>query len=453
MRYLLPLLLLGTTACYAPRAYGPGPGDYPDYPDASPYGARSYDQPPLQATIWYDEYTGFASFNVNRPAHVAIFAISEFGSARMLYPAIGYGGQQRFSYGRHTVRTEASAYRFASNRSLVYGSAPTYIVLVAAERPLDVAQFMATGRSPWIDHQILTRSPYGAAEMLAREIVPQPGMTEYTLAYHVVWPTNWLYGSNRAQPSYVWVNCNGVFMSVPAYAYYQGWFVCPRNDRTVPPADSARRLPELKKKLPKRPPVPTGWIATDDGENGHPAKVIPGIPGRGDGKAGTVKKALPPGPRTGERVTTERPVLRTLIPDRPEVGRRADAEGRTAQPSEASNPRQARERPALPELLPSRGEKASPTATAAPPRVDRPAEPAREPRAVAPRVERRSPPRPQPRATPRAERHASPPRVQHSSPPSRPAASPAPRPSSSSSTSSKPSKPTKPGGGGGGNQH
>ncbi len=452
MRTMLPLLLLGVSACYAPRTVGAGPDGY-----ATPaYGVGGYDMP-LQASIWYDEYNGFASFDVNRPAHVAIFAIQPGSSLRMIYPAIGYGGQQRFASGRHDVRTATSSMRFASNQSLVYGAGPTYIVLIASERAMDVAAFMATGYAPWLQHRLATMSPYHAADLLAQEIVPNPGVTDWTVAYHVVWPTNLWYSPYGMQRQYVWVNCgNGIILSVPTDAYYAGWVVCPKQDRTQPPADSTRPLPRIKDKLPKRPGVPPGWVAEGSSDDGVPARRVGGVIDRNGGRDGT-EKTRPPLrgteertgtlgdrgsllPGAGERVSKERPVLRGPVPKRADDGSADDAAGRRTL-GDPDTPERAG--PTLPDMFPSRGEKAAPSAVEAPPRVDRPSEPRAEPRAVTPRVER-SKPKPQRAASPSTEPRSSPPRVERSSPP--PRATPAPRPS----TPKPSSKPSKPGGGGDG---
>lgn len=438
MRYLLPLLLVGATACYAPRAVGPGPDAYAG---VSPYGGGYYDEP-LQASVWFDEYSGYAWFDVNRPAHVAIFAIRPGISASMIYPAVGYGGRQLFTSGRHSVHTWASPYRFASNLSLVYGPSPTYIVMVASEAPLDVTRFMATGYTPALQQRVLAYgiNPYAIGDQLAWEVVPHPQTTDYTVAYHVVWPTNWYSTPDqRGARAYVWVTCaNGTILSVPMEAYYAGWVVCPDQQQGVEAPDSARSVPEIKKQLPKRPVVPNGWVASGDKDRPNPL-----VPGAGDG-AGKDGEALPrlrprtgkpvvagrdgpARPQTGERVSTERPVIVPVRPQRPETvaddGAGDDAAGSATARGRGSPPT------TFPTMTPA--DKPSTETREAPPRVDRPAEPAARPRPVTPSVERRAPPKVERPSTPRSTPVRS---------------APASRPSSSS----KPSKPSKPGGGGGG---
>ena len=80
MRYALPLLLTALVGCYSPRALAPGA-----------YEADPFEQldRPLEATLWFDEHTGYADFALSRPAHVAIFALRPGADLTMIYPARG----------------------------------------------------------------------------------------------------------------------------------------------------------------------------------------------------------------------------------------------------------------------------------------------------------------------------------------------------------------------------
>ena len=73
MRRALPLLLFGLVGCYSPGTFGSGPAGPGDYTPAR-YGGGWYDEP-LRASVYFDEHMGFASFDVNRDAHVALSLI------------------------------------------------------------------------------------------------------------------------------------------------------------------------------------------------------------------------------------------------------------------------------------------------------------------------------------------------------------------------------------------
>ncbi|MBW3554106.1 MAG: hypothetical protein KY466_11375, partial [Gemmatimonadetes bacterium] len=141
MRAFLPLALLAVTACYSPRTIAPSPGAYED---------QSWRPAPLEASLFYNEFTGFATFEVSRPASVAIFALRPGGGMEMIYPAMGMGTRTTFSGGDHlvrtgmrpwigsrsmfhggphVVRTSGSPYRLMGNWSMAQGHGPMYILL------------------------------------------------------------------------------------------------------------------------------------------------------------------------------------------------------------------------------------------------------------------------------------------------------------------------------------
>ncbi len=434
MRHLLPLLLLGLGGCSLPGAFGSPLDDYarPAYGGGS-YYYQGY-QDPLRATLWYDEYTGFASFDLNRQAHVALFAIRPMGGIEMIYPAIGYGARQLFTRGSHNIRTNVSPYRFASSWSLASGANPIYIVLIASERPLDVAPFMATGSLPWLSRASVTWNPYSATEVLAREIVPQPNTTDWTVAYHVVWPQS-LRSDRYRRRAYTWVVCPGnVVISVPVEAVRNGWVYCPNGVRADTGRDS--RLPRVKETVPKRP-LPDGWMGP---------YMEPGEP---------LVETLD---RLGRR--PDRPVdsTRVRLPWRRTAGTGDDdVGGERRRPAplgvDASDPVGPRVRPTRPEVVVTRPvarPAATPARPTSDPRAERPGTRVR-PAALPDRPEAtpRSRPvratRPAPRAQPRPQRPAARPK-----PAPRPAARPAPppRPAPKPKPTKKPKK--KPKGGGGG---
>jgi hypothetical protein len=99
MRALLVVLLAGLAACYSPRSLGSD-----GYMGAN--GAAWQDEP-LRASLWIDPYSGFTSFDINRPAHVALFQWRPGSHFSIVYPSIGYGTNQFFHAGRNVIHTRA----------------------------------------------------------------------------------------------------------------------------------------------------------------------------------------------------------------------------------------------------------------------------------------------------------------------------------------------------------
>lgn len=298
MRHLPALLVLGAIGCLFPA---------------------TVDAQPLRADVWFDEYTGHASFDLNRPAHVAIFALRPLGSIEMIYPGWGWGqGLERpFRTGRHSVRIESRTYHLVRGRSghgySRYGtsrhrtSGQTYILLIASDRPLHLDGFLTHGTLSWLNHPSVTWNPFLAADHLAREIVPGQGRGEWTAAYHVIWPEASLrrYDGRVAVTR---VRCPGGVITIPTQVLGLGAWTCP--DRNVRPPGAARprspRVPTVTEVLPKRP-RPTDWgratpVRTGQGRDADGRRVRP----RPDAKPGTLSRPgtvtnAIPRPRPGAR--------------------------------------------------------------------------------------------------------------------------------------------------------
>jgi hypothetical protein len=458
MRRFLPVLLIGLGGCSLPAA-----GSFADNYRSPRYGAGSYYDPwapPLEAVVWFDEYSGLASFEVNRPAYVALFALQPMGRIEMIYPAAGYGRARQYARGSHSVQTRASPYRFASSWSLVSGATPTYIVLIASERPLDVARFMALGSSPWLDRLAMISSPFTAMDELAREIVPRASQTEWTLAYHVIWPQSLWTNSYYRRP-YTWIVCPGrVVLSVPLEAVRYGWVYCPDGSRAGDPDDrDSRRLIET---VPARPTAP-GWPGPEDGLTRPLVETVGGVPrrpGRPDETEGIQlprRNGDPVEPSAPAATFTEtlpaRPVARpatpapstpapTTTPARP--GAEPQTEGRPAsrpdfetplRPRPTTPPSRPADTPSRPEASPSRPEARPATPARPTTRQATPTRPAAQPAAPArPQARPSAPARP-------AARPATPTR-----PAAKPAtpARPAARPATPTRPAAKPATPARP---------
>ncbi|HUG41739.1 MAG TPA: hypothetical protein VMM12_14715 [Longimicrobiales bacterium] len=268
MRAILPLALLALTACYTPRAVA-SQGDPYDAPET--WGIA-----PLEASIFYHEHDGYATVDLSRPAHVAIFALQPGGGMSMIYPAIGLGRRTGFQGGRHMLRTVGPAgsltgYRSsrmgASSRwgaSTAFGQGPTYILLIASDDPLDIGSFYATRTMTWLNRSAITYSPYVALDALVGEIVPRPHTSAWTTAMHVVWPLDAWPRDRDYRDRYIRVRCaSGIEVLAPAWAVMAGYPICAEHLQQ-PPADSTDD--EILEALPKRPRPPEGWMTTTIGD-------------------------------------------------------------------------------------------------------------------------------------------------------------------------------------------
>jgi hypothetical protein len=253
MRILVPLALVGLAACYSPRTIATD-----GYP-ADPFGA-GYDEP-LHASLWISPHTGLASFDVNRPAHVAIFLWDPGRSFTMVYPQIGRTRAQQFGAGRHQLWTGVRDFQAPMARTAYYQrTAPeafglVYFVLIAAERPLAINAFHAGGRSPWLDRVAWSMNPYTATELLASQVVPYPNSTEWTAAYQVAWLHDEL--PQPRSGDLRWVRCpSGVTIAIPFQLLHNWEFFCPDGAPARPaPGDTADE--ETRRRVAERAVPPS----------------------------------------------------------------------------------------------------------------------------------------------------------------------------------------------------
>lgn len=354
MRAILPLAFLAVAACYTPRAVERTPGPW-DGPDA--WGIA-----PLEASLFYDEYSGYAYFDLSRPANVAIFALRPGGGMEMIYPAIGIGRQMSFTSGRSIVRTTGSPYRLTGNWSMTYGQGPMYILLVASDDELDVGAFRATGTLAWLNRSAVTYNPYVALDALVGEIVPRPTTSAWTTAMHVVWPTN-AWPDVRQRTRYHKVQCaSGVVVVVPTEALFAGYPICPE-DMQTPPAEAEKGEKSRQAFVPQKGEPPAGWMTASIGDLdlGSELERLRQVHGKTDWGELAIRPfpAIPPEGRTrgwarsGSQESSPRPG-RTI--GRPE-GERSRATGPSA-PAPAPKARPAPpSRPANPPSKPTKPKK------------------------------------------------------------------------------------------------
>lgn len=331
MRHLLVLAVLGITGAHFPATLhalqNPGP--------PAAYGEGWADES-LRAAVWFDEYSGVASFDINRPAHVALFALQPLGRIEMIYPhgggdwGWGVSGERVFRAGLHSVRADSRMYRLTARR----GHRPpgsrwrgqTYILMIASERPLDLERFLATGTVPWLNHPAVTWNPFIAIEHLADEVVRGRRSGEWTTAYHVIWPDADLYRYDGRIP-HTRVRCpGGAAFSIPTQAIRVGAWRCP--DRYPPQGAVARpgrpRTPPITSALPdRRRPAdrpgasPRSWPSPMPGKDrARPAPpagpVVPRLPDRARPAAPPVTRPRPrPAAKPGGAGTKAKPIPKT----------------------------------------------------------------------------------------------------------------------------------------------
>jgi hypothetical protein len=149
---------------------------------------------PLEARL-YAPLGGVVHFAVSKPAYVAVFEVAPGGGMRMLFPSSTYQSQRRIAGGYSFAPS-----RFGSNRDyLTHASGwsrsiwPTYLVLIASERPLRVERMV---NAPWALRSELGFATYYSAsggvhtiERLAERIVPEAYTSDWAYDTYIVWPT------------------------------------------------------------------------------------------------------------------------------------------------------------------------------------------------------------------------------------------------------------------------
>lgn len=333
MRPILAMCVLALTAWHTPAASQPLPDRYDD----ARFGSYR-DSDELRATVWFDEYTGVASFDLSRPGHVAVFALEPLGRMEMIYPTWGRGHEQEraFRSGRHSVRTDSRLYHLAMDRSRSRSargvSGQTYIILIASDRPLRLDPILATGTAGWLNHPSITWNPFVATDYLAREIVPGYQHADWTVAYHVVWPAAAGHRYDGRDPyagrdRYTRVRCPGnVVISVRTDVVRSGQWYCPSIDRGPDP----RARPRGPRVTPIRPSVPP---ITD-------ALPGPSRPGDRTGAPGDDDRRAVP--RTRGRVSPADRRTTAPAPRAQPTGTRPAPEARPApRPAPAARPRPA----------------------------------------------------------------------------------------------------------------
>lgn len=214
----------------------------------------------LQARL-YEPIGGQLGFAVSRAAYVVIFEVTPDGRLAMLYPMSSTQVQRRFTTGHHTFSSATSHF---NRRFYTYASdyrsplRPTYLVLIAADRPLRLhrvsSRFASLAHEFAFSRGLAAHS--SAVERLAASIVPDPDFTEWTYDTYEVWPPIPVV----PVPTYRVVCADGTIRIIHGGRIPADCRRDPR--RPTPPPDSAGPTPPdsgsaKPKELPRRPPRAT----------------------------------------------------------------------------------------------------------------------------------------------------------------------------------------------------
>ena len=248
---------------------------------ALPQTSNRFSSPdaPLRASIWAPTSNGI-TFQVNRPAHVALFQIVPGGGVSMVYPRFGIEeGLQRA--GNHFASTRGvwnrglnsldSPFSYASGMSR-YGARlqqPIYLFMIASEAPLRISDFVGYHsslalRSALGFSRFAAFNPYSTMEDVAALVLPLQGGGDWATDVYTYWPESRF---DNNVPRYRAVYCqNGRQILVPLHS---GVTACPgdqRNRGEAPPlrAPTPGDSAEVNKPSRRRPVAPDGPIADDD---------------------------------------------------------------------------------------------------------------------------------------------------------------------------------------------
>ncbi len=155
------------------------------------YGSNGPDEP-LDARL-YAPAGGRLQFAVSRAAYVAIFEVAPGRGVSLTYPAGVGDTQRRFISGSHSVHAPGFLPGRSLYRSIEWGGyyEPSYLVLIASERPLRVHRMLRNGSALLTEIGFATfhsMANIHAVYRLAEQIVPDPERTEWTYDTYVIWP-------------------------------------------------------------------------------------------------------------------------------------------------------------------------------------------------------------------------------------------------------------------------
>ncbi len=216
---------------------------------------------PLTAGIF--PLGGQISFNISRPAYVAIFEVVPGRGVGLMYPSVAIQDRQ-LTAGFHQPFFGLSDFRWGYLPALpVYNlvEGPRILYMVASERPLDLdrlIQYPTALRSELGLARFASHQPFSTIDDLDAMLLGGLPPTQYATDYYVIWPER-QYRSVAGLDRSVFVVCrSGRSVTVPVrYAY----LACLDGDlqsrpRIAVSEPGAKQPPEVQKPVAARPDRP-----------------------------------------------------------------------------------------------------------------------------------------------------------------------------------------------------
>jgi hypothetical protein len=199
---------------------------------------------PLRAYITGPEFGGLG-FQVNRPAHVALFEVVPGRGTALVYPATGMGsGSTQTTMGRFNLGMNRIAGRelYHPAHASVGLVGPRFYFLIASVRPLNLDSFgtfgMGTMRA--LGTELAAYNAFSTMERLAQVALPSTAPDgSWTSDVYMHWPQA---VSSAPAPRHVLLTCNGyqVHVRLEYLALVQQTLCAPQsNAPTAAPSDTA----------------------------------------------------------------------------------------------------------------------------------------------------------------------------------------------------------------------
>ncbi len=241
MRKILALLLLVPLASCALNS--------------NPTRTAAVHDAPLTAGIF--PLGGQISFNLSRPAYVAIFEVVPGRGVGLMYPSVAIQ-DRKLTAGFHQPFFGFSDFRWGYLPALPVSNVaegPRILYLVASERPLDldhIIQHPTALRSELGIARFASYQPFSTIDDLDAMLLGGLPPTQYATDYYVIWPEP-VYQSPRVV--YATLTCASGRTVTVAWQYVA--VACPEDRvRTTQMTPGSRQPPDVRKPVPVRPDDP-----------------------------------------------------------------------------------------------------------------------------------------------------------------------------------------------------
>lgn len=222
---------------------------------------------PLDAHLFVEQGSGGGLiFDVNQPAHVAVFRIVPGRGTVMLYPRAGYSSSDGFTLGgleRVPMSRRGDMYGFLPSPG---GYGPEFYLLVASEEPLRSFGAFGNRLDRALGVQFASTSAYSTMEQIVTAAVPNLESGNWTTDFYVHWPET-LHHSPRAD--LVEIRCGDYTAWVPLDNVVEATrALCPQQDQQTPQPSVPGDTTEVVEPIRRPPPQPvTDGIASTQLEN------------------------------------------------------------------------------------------------------------------------------------------------------------------------------------------